>query len=72
VSGRRLSTLSLATGLVLIAASVYFFLAAVSYIAPPAPAVVAGLLSAVIGFAMLSAGTSLVRTFLIARAAENK
>jgi cobalamin biosynthesis protein CobD/CbiB len=72
MSGRRLSGVSLAIGLVLIAISVYFFLAAVSYIAPPTQAVVAGLLSAVIGFAMLSAGTSLVRTFLIARAAEGK
>ena len=72
MSERRLSTVSLAIGLLLIAISVYFFLAAVSYIAPPTQAVVAGLLSAVIGFAMLSAGTRLVRTFLISPPAENK
>ncbi len=71
MSGRRLSTVSLGTGLVLIGVAVYFFLAAVSYMAA-SQAVVAGLLSAVIGFATLSAGTSLIRTFVITRAAEGK
>ncbi len=54
----------------LIAVSVYFFLAAVSLISPPAQAVVAALLSAVIGFVMLSAGTALIRTYVIARTVE--
>ena len=53
MSGPRLSTVSLGTGLVLIGVAVYFFLAAVSYMAA-SQAVVAGLLSAVIGFATLS------------------
>lgn len=52
------------------AVSVYFFLAAVSYIS--AQAVVAALLSAVIGFAILSAGTSLIRTYVIARTVQDK
>jgi len=42
----------------------------VSLISPPAQAVVAALLSAVIGFVMLSAGTALIRTYVIARAVE--
>lgn len=70
MSARRFSSVSLAVGIALIALSVYFFLAAVTYMAPQSQAVVSGLLSAVIGFAMLSAGTSLIRTFVIARAAE--
>ena len=57
--------------MVLIGVAVYFFLAAVSYMAA-SQAVVAGLLSAVIGFATLSAGTSLIRTFVITRASEVK
>lgn len=71
MSSRWLSTLSLAIGVVLISVAVYFFLAAISYIATT-QAVVAGLLAAVIGFATLSAGTSLIRTFVITRAAEGK
>jgi len=54
----------------MIATSIYFFLAAISLISPPATEVVAGLLSAIIGFVMLSAGTSLVRTYVVSRVLE--
>jgi len=67
---RKYSSTSLWAGVGLIAVSVYFFLASVSLISPPAQAVVAALLSAVIGFVMLSAGTALIRTYVIARAVE--
>ena len=66
----RYSSIALWSGLGLIAASIYFFLAAVSLISPPATEVVAALLSAIIGFVMLSAGTSLIRTYVISRVAE--
>jgi uncharacterized membrane protein len=67
---RRFASTSLWAGVGLIAVSVYFFLASVSLISPPAQAVVAALLSAVIGFVMLSAGTALIRTYVIARTVE--
>ena len=67
---RRYASTSLWAGVALIAVSVYFFLASVSLISPPAQAVVAALLSAVIGFVMLSAGTALIRTYVIARTVE--
>ncbi len=66
----RFSSSALWAGVGLIAASIYFFLAAISLISPPATEVVAALLSAVIGFVMLSAGTSLIRTYVISRVAE--
>ncbi len=69
-STRRYSGVSLWAGMALIAISIYFFLASVSLISPPAQAVVAALLSAVIGFVMLSAGTALIRTYVIARTVE--
>ena len=67
---RRFAAVSLWVGIALIAISVYFFLASVTLISPPTQAVVAGLLSAVIGFVMLSAGTTLVRTYVVARVVE--
>ena len=67
---RRFAALSLWVGIALIAVSIYFFLASVSLIQPPAQAVVAALLSAIIGFVMLSAGTTLVRTYVVARVVE--
>ena len=72
VSGRRYSTLSLWIGVAVIAIAIYFFYYAVVYMTPQNQDVVAGLLSAVIGFATLSAGTSLVRTYVISRAVEQK
>ena len=66
----RFSSSALWAGVGLIAVSVYFFLAAISLISPPATEVVASLLSAVIGFVMLSAGTSLIRTYVISRVTE--
>jgi hypothetical protein len=67
---RRFAAASLWVGIALIAISVYFFLASITLISPPAQAVVAALLSAVIGFVMLSAGTTLVRTYVVARVVE--
>lgn len=67
---RRFAVASLWVGIALIAVSVYFFLASVTLISPPAQAVVAALLSAIIGFVMLSAGTTLVRTYVVARVIE--
>ena len=66
----RFSSIALWIGLALIAASIYFFLASIRLISPPATEVVAALLSAIIGFVMLSAGTSLIRTYVISRVAE--
>ena len=67
-----MGTIPLWLGIALIAVAVYFFSYAVNYMLPQSQAVVAGLLSAIIGFASLSAGTSLVRTFVISRAAEKR
>ena len=67
---RKYASLSLWVGIALIGVSIYFFLAGVSLISPPSQAVFAGLLSAVIGFVMLSAGTALIRTYVIARTVE--
>jgi hypothetical protein len=67
---RRFAVWSLWVGIALIAISVYFFLASVTLISPPAQAVVAALLSAIIGFVLLSAGTTLVRTYVVARVVE--
>ena len=66
----RFSSIALWAGIALIGASIYFFLAAISLISPPATEVVAALLSAVIGFVMLSAGTSLIRTYVVSRVLE--
>ncbi len=68
---RRFAAVSLWVGIALIAISIYFFLASVTLISPSGgQAVVAALLSAVIGFVMLSAGTTLVRTYVVARVVE--
>lgn len=67
---RRFAAVSLWVGIALIAISIYFFLASVTLISPPTQAVVAALLSAIIGFVMLSAGTTLVRTYIVARVVE--
>ncbi len=66
----RYSSIVLFIGLVLIAIALYFFLAAITLISPPNYSVVASLLSTVIGFLMLSTGTSLIKTYVITRAAE--
>jgi hypothetical protein len=67
---RRFAAASLWVGIAMIAISIYFFLASVTLISPPRQAVVAALLSAIIGFVMLSAGTTLVRTYVVARVVE--
>jgi len=69
-SPRRFAAASLWVGIALIAISIYFFLAAVTLISPPTQAPVGGLLSAIIGFVMLSAGTTLIRTYVVARVVE--
>ncbi len=69
-SPKRFAAASLWAGIILIAISIYFFLASVTLISPPSQAVVAALLSAIIGFVMLSAGTTLVRTYVVARVVE--
>ncbi|MCL4437065.1 MAG: hypothetical protein M1503_06550 [Thaumarchaeota archaeon] len=66
----RYSSIVLFIGMILIAIALYFFLAAITLISPPNYAVVASLLSTVIGFLMLSTGTSLIKTYVITRAAE--
>lgn len=66
----RYSSIVLFIGIALIAIALYFFLAAITLISPPNYAVVASLLSTVIGFLMLSTGTSLIKTYVITRAAE--
>ena len=68
----RFSSSALWAGLGMIGVSIYFFLWAISLISPPATQVVAALLSSIIGFVMLSAGTSLIRTYVIARVAEQE
>ncbi len=67
----KFSSVALWVGIAMIATSIYFFLAAISLISPPATEVVAGLLSAIIGFVLLSAGTSLVRTYVVSRVLES-
>ena len=66
----RFSSTALWAGIALIGGAAYFFLAAISLISPPATEIVAALLSAIIGFVMLSAGTSLIRTYVISRVVE--
>ncbi len=66
----RFSSVALWAGIAMIGAAIYFFLAAISLISPPATEVVAALLSAIIGFVMLSAGTSLIRTYVVSRVLE--
>jgi ascorbate-specific PTS system EIIC-type component UlaA len=58
--------------MVLISIAVYFFLAAITLISPPNYSVVASLLSAIVGFVMLSTGSSLIKTYVIAKTAEKK
>lgn len=72
MSSRVLSTVSFVIGIVLIALAVFFFLESITYIQPPNQAVVAGLLSAIIGFVTLSAGTTIIRSYLISRVAEKR
>lgn len=72
MSSRVLSTASFVVGIVLIATAILFFLESVTYIQAPSTSVVAGLLSAVIGFVTLSAGTTLIRSYLISRVAEKR
>ncbi len=67
---KKFAAASLWVGIALIGVSIYFFLASITLISPPTEAVVAALLSAVIGFVMLSAGTTLIRTYVVARAVE--
>jgi uncharacterized membrane protein YagU involved in acid resistance len=67
---KKFAAVALWAGIALIAISIYFFLASVTLISPPTEAVVAALLSAIIGFVMLSAGTTLIRTYVVAKVVE--
>ena len=66
----KFSSIALWVGVGMIAASIYFFLVAISLMSQLVPEVVAALLSAIIGFVMLSAGTSLIRTYVVSRVLE--
>jgi protein-S-isoprenylcysteine O-methyltransferase Ste14 len=66
----RYSGIVLVIGMILIAIAVYFFLAAITLISPPNYSVVASLLSAIVGFLMLSTGSSLIKTYVITKTAE--
>ena len=72
MSSRVFGTASFIVGVVLIGLAIFFFLESITYIQAPSTSVVAGLLSAVIGFVTLSAGTTLIRSYLISRVAERK
>jgi len=62
--------LALAIGVILIAVSIYFFFISIGLMA--GYQVAASLLSALIGFTLLSAGTTIVRSWIISRAAIGK
>ena len=66
----KFSSIALWVGVGMIVASIYFFLVAISLMSQLVPEVVAALLSAIIGFVMLSAGTSLIRTYVVSRVLE--
>jgi len=66
----KFSSIALWVGVAMITASIYFFLVAISLMTQLVPPVVAALLSAIIGFVMLSAGTSLIRTYVVSRVLE--
>ena len=66
----RLSIIALIAGLALIGVSIYFFLLSVSLMMPGVYAIASGLAAIVIGFISLGAGVSLIRSYLIVRAAE--
>lgn len=66
----RFSIIALIAGLVLIGVSIYFFLLSVSLMMPGVYAIASGLAAIVIGFISLGAGVSLIRSYLIVRAAE--
>jgi membrane protein implicated in regulation of membrane protease activity len=66
----KLSAVALVTGLVLIGISIYFFLLSVSLMMPGVYAIASGLAAIIIGFISLGAGVSLIKSYLIVRAAE--
>lgn len=72
MDSKILTTASFVIGVVLIAIAIFFFIESVAYIQAPSTSVVAGLLSAVFGFVTLSAGTSLIRSYLISRVTEKE
>ncbi|MDK2383221.1 MAG: hypothetical protein QI199_00230 [Candidatus Korarchaeota archaeon] len=58
------------SAIALIASSFYFFLLSISMVSGNPPNVTASLLSALIGFSVLSAGVTILRSWAVARAAE--
>ena len=65
--GRIAYGLTLVVGVVLIGVSIYFFFISIGLMA--SYQVAASLLSALIGFTLLSAGTTILRSWIISRAA---
>ena len=63
---------SLALALVLAAASLYFFANSMALITQEEPRVAASIMAAVIGIVLLSASVTLIRTWVIARAYEER
>lgn len=66
----KASVIALVAGIALIGVSIYFFLLSISLLMPEVYAIVSGLTSLVIGFITLGSGVSLIRSYIIVRAAE--
>lgn len=66
----RISILALIIGIILIGISIYFFLLSISLLMPEIYAIVSGLTSLIIGFITLGSGVSLIRSYIIVKAAE--
>ena len=59
------------SGIFLLLASLYFFLLSLELVSGAVQNITASLLSALIGFSLLSAGVTLLRSWALARAAES-
>ncbi len=57
-------SVAVATAVALIAVSIYFFVTAVNLLAESPPRAAAGLLAALIGFALLSSATSVLKAYV--------
>lgn len=66
----KAAVIALVAGIALIGVSIYFFLLSISLLMPEVYAIVSGLTSLVIGFITLGSGVSLIRSYIIVRAAE--
>ncbi len=71
VSGEAIKSAILGlTAIALILVSLYFFLLSISLASAAEPNITASLLSALIGFSVLSSGVTILRSWAIARVAE--